>query len=275
LSFDEAMTMATLTRDELLTRLKNILAPLIKALRPEFVLLFGSYAYGEPHAHSDLDLLVVLPDAPSPDGFSARLDLVQKHLVPQRDLPSLEWHIVTREELEREMRKGNVFLAEVLEKGLPLHSAREWSQVLREVRALMEQGESLYPLDWLQWAEMDLRRTELLLVHQDLYGAAYHLQQAVEKGLKAFLLAHGWQLERTHDLPYLLEKAIAHLPTLSAYQELCRRANQFIWARYPGALTPTPTTEELNEWLTQARQLLGQVAEFLRERLGGGRNDCP
>ncbi|MFA0758202.1 MAG: hypothetical protein PVTTEEND_000300 [Candidatus Fervidibacter sp.] len=258
--------MATLTRDELLTRLKNILAPLIKALHPEFVLLFGSYAYGEPHAHSDLDLLVVLPEAPDPDGFSARLELVQKHLAPQRDLPSLEWHIVTREELEREMRKGNVFLAEVLEKGLPLHSAREWAEILREVRALMEQGESLYPLDWLQWAEMDLRRTELLLAHQDLYGAAYHLQQAVEKALKAFLLAQGWQLERTHDLPYLLQRAMVYLPALSAYQELCRRANQFLGARYPGVLSPAPTTEELNEWLTQAQQLLTLVAEALRRQ---------
>jgi HEPN domain-containing protein/predicted nucleotidyltransferase len=263
------MAMTTLTREELLTRLQKALAPLIKALRPEFVLLFGSYAYGEPHPHSDLDLLVVLPEAPNPDGFSARLELVQKHLAPQRDLPSLEWHILTMDEFQREMRKGNVFLAEVLEKGLPLHSAREWAEVLREVRTLMEQGESLYPLDWLEWAEMDLRRTELLLAHQDLYGAAYHLQQAIEKGLKAFLLGQGWQLERTHDLPYLLQRAMAHLPALSAYQELCRRANQFIGARYPGVLTPAPTAEELNEWLTQARQLLGQVAELLRERLGG------
>jgi predicted nucleotidyltransferase len=120
LALREAMAMTTLTREELLTRLQKALAPLIKALRPEFVLLFGSYAYGEPHPHSDLDLLVVLPEAPNPDGFSARLELVQKHLAPQRDLPSLEWHILTMDEFQREMRKGNVFLAEVLEKGLPL-----------------------------------------------------------------------------------------------------------------------------------------------------------
>ena len=94
------------------------------------------------------------------------------HLVPQRDLPSLEWHIVSREELEREMRKGNVFLAVVFEKGLPLHSAREWSKVLREVRALMELGESLYPLDWLQWAEEDAKAVEVNLAAGVLNVAA-------------------------------------------------------------------------------------------------------
>jgi HEPN domain-containing protein/predicted nucleotidyltransferase len=266
LSFDEAMTMATLTRDELLTRLKNILAPLIKALRPEFVLLFGSYAYGEPHPHSDLDLLVVLPDAPSPDGFSARLDLVQKHLVPQRDLPTLEWHIVTVAELREELRKGNVFLAEVMERGLPLHSERDWSQVLREVRALMEQGESLYPLDWLEWAEEDEERVRRALMFDDVYDAAYHLQQAIEKGLKAFLLGQGWQLERTHDLPYLLRQALPFHPELAGFEELCQRINAFLWARYPRAVNPPPTAQELSHWLTQAQQLLTLVAEALRRQ---------
>jgi hypothetical protein len=59
---------------------------------------------------------------------------------------------------------------------------------------------------------------------------------------------------------------MAHLPALSAYQELCRRANQFIGARYPGVLSPAPTAEELNEWLTQAQQLLALVAEALRRQ---------
>jgi predicted nucleotidyltransferase len=29
--------------------------------RPEKIILFGSYAYGEPHADSDVDILVVMP----------------------------------------------------------------------------------------------------------------------------------------------------------------------------------------------------------------------
>jgi predicted nucleotidyltransferase len=29
--------------------------------QPEKIILFGSYAYGEPHADSDVDILVVMP----------------------------------------------------------------------------------------------------------------------------------------------------------------------------------------------------------------------
>src|SRR5262245_62044889 len=32
-----------------------------KQFRPEKIILFGSYAYGEPHQDSDVDLLVVMP----------------------------------------------------------------------------------------------------------------------------------------------------------------------------------------------------------------------
>ena len=35
---------------------------LVEALRPEEIYLFGSHAAGRPHRHSDLDLLVVVPD---------------------------------------------------------------------------------------------------------------------------------------------------------------------------------------------------------------------
>ena len=243
--------------------LRKVIEPLISALNPEFVLLFGSFAYGEPHKHSDVDLLIVLSQAPNPDGFSARLDLVTKHLAWSHDLPPYELHIMTIGEFRKELLKRNVFIAEIVQKGVPLFSRRDWEEVLREVETLLEQSESLYPLDWLQWAQDDLWRAELLLSHDDVYGAAYHTQQAVEKALKAFLLAHGWQLERTHNFPYLLRLATQYMPDLSAYEALCQRANQFIGARYPGVVTPPPNREELDNWLQQVRNLIEQVAQAI------------
>ncbi len=53
----------------------------------------------------------------------------------------------------------------------------------------MPREESLYPADWIRIAEKDLRRVERLLDDQDPEGAGFHLQQAVEKFLKAFLLS--------------------------------------------------------------------------------------
>lgn len=40
--------MNPLTRDDLLARLKRAIEPLVRKLQPEFVLLFGSFAYGQP-----------------------------------------------------------------------------------------------------------------------------------------------------------------------------------------------------------------------------------
>lgn len=50
------------------TLLGAIVARLVSTLQPEQIYLFGSYAYGDPNRHSDLDFLVVVPDgAGDPD----------------------------------------------------------------------------------------------------------------------------------------------------------------------------------------------------------------
>lgn len=38
---------------------------IVERFHPRKVIFFGSYAYGEPHEDSDLDLLVVMPSPPS------------------------------------------------------------------------------------------------------------------------------------------------------------------------------------------------------------------
>lgn len=37
---------------------------IVERFHPKKVILFGSYAYGEPHEGSDLDLLVIVPNPP-------------------------------------------------------------------------------------------------------------------------------------------------------------------------------------------------------------------
>ncbi len=74
----------------------------------------------------------------------------------------------------------------------------------------MLREESLYPADWLRIAGKDLRRVEPLLDDRDPEGAGFHLQQAVEKFLKAFLLSKGWQLKRIHNLETLLNSALVY-----------------------------------------------------------------
>ena len=49
----------------------------------------------------------------------------------------------------------------------------------------MPPKDSLYPQDWFRIAARDFKRAEHLLSVDDPEGAGYHLQQAVEKYLKA------------------------------------------------------------------------------------------
>jgi len=160
--------------------------------------------------------------------------------------------------------KRNWFVAEITQKGIPLFSRREWSDVLSEAQTLMSQSQNLYPYEWLDWAKQNWEVFHLSLDRGLVFVAAYHLQQAVEKWLKAFLLYHRWQLERTHDLENLLAEAVKHEPSLQQYQAMCHRVKYFIAARYPELPHP-PTEDELrNQWLPQATAL----REFVRRALG-------
>ena len=53
-------------------KIRDITARIVAALAPERILLFGSYAWGSPHAESDLDLYVIVPDQAEPPYRLAR-----------------------------------------------------------------------------------------------------------------------------------------------------------------------------------------------------------
>ena len=55
--------VSVLTPEQLDSKLAEIVRALRDALAPLEIYFFGSYAYGTPAAHSDLDLLVVVEDS--------------------------------------------------------------------------------------------------------------------------------------------------------------------------------------------------------------------
>ena len=62
--------------------------------------------------------------------------------------------------------------------------------------------------DWLAKARTDLESARILFEHGGDYATvAFHCQQAIEKGLKGFILKSSKQLKDGHSLIYLCRKA--------------------------------------------------------------------
>lgn len=129
---------------------------------------------------------------------------------------------------------------------------------------MLGEPESTYPADWLALAEEDFRRVSRRLEEGDVADAAFHLQQALEKYLKGFLLTKGWKLQRTHDLRALLEEASRHEPSLRKFRRLCAEVTAYyVQNRYPffGA---RPEKEEVEANFQEAQELVAQIHLLIR-----------
>jgi HEPN domain-containing protein len=122
--------------------------------------------------------------------------------------------------------------------------------------------ESAYPADWLEMAEEDFRRVPRRLAEDDIADAAFHLQQALEKYLKGFLLSSGWKLERIHDLRALLEEAAKHEPKFRGFRHLCAEITAYyVQERYP-VFGKKPSRDEVEANLDQAEDLVRLINDL-------------
>jgi predicted nucleotidyltransferase len=98
----------------------NIVGRLIAEYAPQQVILFGSYAYGNPRSDSDIDLLIIKDTA---ERFIDRWVTVRRILSDaKRSLP-LDTLILTPQEVAHRIAVGDQFVAEILERGEVLYAA--------------------------------------------------------------------------------------------------------------------------------------------------------
>jgi predicted nucleotidyltransferase len=90
---------------------------IVSELKPEKIILFGSYAYGNPTPDSDVDLLVIMNTRERDvDRYVAVSNLLYPRQFPVDIL------VKTPKEIEVEKKKrGNYFLREILTKGKVLY----------------------------------------------------------------------------------------------------------------------------------------------------------
>ena len=130
----------------------------------------------------------------------------------------------------------------------------------------MTPEESRYPLDWERIAKKDLRRAKNMLDLDDAEAAGFFLQQAVEKYLKAFLLAQGWELRRIHDLEVLLNAALVYDPAIETYRAACRKITGYYFVeRYPIFVETSLTLEDVQGSLEEIGGLIQRLGVHLQE----------
>ena len=104
--------------------LKNEILERLKPINPEKVILFGSYAYGEPHKDSDVDLLVVTQDDFIPRNFAEKMNVtlrVVRVLDALRRQVAMDIIVHTRPMHEKFIALRSMFSKEVVKKGIVLY----------------------------------------------------------------------------------------------------------------------------------------------------------
>src|SRR2546430_5133323 len=85
---------------------------------PDKIVLFGSYAYGTPHADSDVDILVIMPARNELDQ-AVRLRLTVDYNFP------LDLLVRTPKNLSWRLAEGDSFLTEIVARGKVLYEKND------------------------------------------------------------------------------------------------------------------------------------------------------
>lgn len=88
-----------------------------QAVQPEKIILFGSYAGGQPHPDSDVDLLVIMRSDKRPAARAAELS----KLLEPRPFP-VDLVVRTPQEIRRRLAMGDMFIQDILRHGRLLYA---------------------------------------------------------------------------------------------------------------------------------------------------------
>jgi uncharacterized protein len=97
--------------------IRELIAQISEKFRPQRIILFGSYAYGDPRPESDVDLLVIM-DTPLREPQQALQ--IRQYINP---LFGVDIIVISPSRLELRLKLGDSFLREITEKGLVVYES--------------------------------------------------------------------------------------------------------------------------------------------------------
>ena len=92
----------------------------LKKISPYRVMLFGSYAWGEPIEDSDIDLIVITNDTFIPKNYEEKMNVylkVSKLIRKVRERIPIDLIVYTKPEFEKVKKLNSLFIQEVMESG--------------------------------------------------------------------------------------------------------------------------------------------------------------
>lgn len=100
-------------------KIQEITKKIVNQFHPQKIILFGSYAWGEPRENSDVDLFIVQEsDKPRLERqFEIRLALFPPGL-------SIDLLVYTPKEIEKRLQIDDFFIREILTKGKIVYDAK-------------------------------------------------------------------------------------------------------------------------------------------------------
>jgi HEPN domain-containing protein len=119
---------------------------------------------------------------------------------------------------------------------------------------------------WIRRAEDELETGKILMRSERpiSWVICFHMQQCVEKYLKAFLIFHGREHPRTHSIPALVELCAQLAPSFYELKEWgVRELTRYATALRYGEEPYAPDEEETQRAIAVAER----VQAFVREKL--------
>lgn len=120
--------------------------------------------------------------------------------------------------------------------------------------------------EWFLRGENDLKTAQIALSGGAPSGTiAVLLHQACEKYIKGFLIYHGWQLIRTHNLVFLLREAMKSNKHLAKFIDLAGiLTSEYLEERYPPGPITEFSNEEIKELLAETQNLIVILKEAVQ-----------
>lgn len=127
----------------------------------------------------------------------------------------------------------------------------------------MDEGLLVQVKEWFERGKHNVETAKLLYQEKGYTDTiAYHIQQAIEKYLKGFLVFKGIIPKKTHDLVQLIGEIIKDNPWIEEFVDFCDKATKYyIEERYPPGPPVMYSYQEIKESLDLTCKLIKMLQE--------------